>query len=259
MSMSLNPRILDWRGRRVWLIGASTGIGAAFARLLLEHGARVALSARTEAALLGVAGGHAQALVLPADATREDELRAVAARIDAAWGGIDLVVYLAGTYAPLRAWDIDLGQIKRTFDINVIGCYGALAAVLPGMLARGNGAVAIVSSVAGYRGLPNALAYGPAKAALINLAEALYLDLAPKGIAVHLIDPGFVDTPLTAQNEFSMPGLISAAAAARAMLRGLERGEFETHFPKRFTLWMRLLRLLPYRLYFPVVRRFTGL
>jgi NAD(P)-dependent dehydrogenase (short-subunit alcohol dehydrogenase family) len=119
--------------------------------------------------------------------------------------------------------------------------------------------VAIVSSVAGYRGLPNALAYGPTKAALINLAEALYLDLAPKGIGVHLVDPGFVDTPLTEQNKFSMPALISADAAARELLRGLARGEFETHFPKRFTRWLKLLRLLPYPLYFAAVRRYTGL
>ena len=257
--MPLNARTDDWKDRRVWLIGASTGIGAAAADLLLRRGARVALSARNESGLQGVAGEHAGAMVLPLDVSSETDLRAAAARIDAAWGGVDLVVYLAGTYAPLRAWDIELAQIRRTFDINVIGCYAALAAVLPGMLARGSGALAIVSSVAGYRGLPNALAYGPSKAALINLAEALYLDLAPRGIGVHLIDPGFVDTPLTAKNEFSMPGLISAAAAAHAMLRGLERGEFETHFPKRFTLWMRLLRLLPYQLYFAAVRRFTGL
>jgi len=102
------------------------------------------------------------------------------AHIEAAWGGIDLMVYLAGTYAPMRAPGIDLARVRQTFDINVIGCYAALAAVMPGMLAQGAGAVAIVSSVAGYRGLPNALSYGPTKAALINLAEALYLDLRPR-------------------------------------------------------------------------------
>ena len=256
--MSLNPRIGDWNGRRVWLIGASTGIGAATARVLLASGAKVALSARKDAALREVAGGHADALVLPADATRDADLRAAAAHIEAAWGGIDLMVYLAGTYAPMRAPGIDLARVRQTFDINVIGCYAALAAVMPGMLAQGAGAVAIVSSVAGYRGLPNALSYGPTKAALINLAEALYLDLAPKGIGVHLIDPGFVDTPLTAQNKFSMPALMSADAAAHELLRGVERGEFEIHFPKRFTRVMKLLSLLPHGWYFPLVRRVTG-
>jgi NAD(P)-dependent dehydrogenase (short-subunit alcohol dehydrogenase family) len=257
--MSLNPRITDWKGRRVWLVGASTGIGAATARLLLASGARVALSARTEAALLGVADGHPDALVLPLDASCEGDLRAVAGRIEAAWGGIDLMVYLAGTYAPMRALSIDLARVGQTFEINVIGCYATLAAVLPGMLARGSGAVTIVSSVAGYSGLPNALCYGPSKAALINLAESLYLDLSPKGIGVHLVDPGFVDTPLTAQNRFKMPALMSAEAAAREMLRGLEHGKFEIHFPRRFTYWLKLLRVLPYRLYFAAVRRFTGL
>jgi len=257
--MSLNPRIADWKGRRVWLIGASTGIGAATARALLARGARVALSARTEAALRDVAGDHPDALVLPADVTRADDLSAAAARIEAAWGGIDLVVYLAGTYAPARAWNFDLAQVRQTFDINVIGCYAALAAALPGMLARGAGAVAIVSSVAGYRGLPNAAVYGPTKAALINLAESLYLDLAPKGIGVHLVDPGFVETPLTAQNKFRMPALIGAQEAARELLGGLERGEFEIDFPKRFTRVLKALRHLPDLLYFAAVRRVTGL
>jgi short-subunit dehydrogenase len=256
--MPLNPRIAGLNGRRVWLIGASTGIGAATARQLLARGAKVALTARKETALREVAGGHADALVLPADATRDDGLRAAAARIEAAWGGVDLMVYLAGTYAPMRAPGIDLARIRQTFDINVIGFYAALAAVLPGMLAQGAGAVAIVSSVAGYRGLPNALSYGPTKAALINLAEALYLDLAPRGIGVHLVDPGFVDTPLTAQNKFSMPALMSADAAAHELLRGMERGEFEIHFPKRFTRLMKLLSLLPYGWFFPLVRRITG-
>lgn len=257
--MTLNPRTADWKGRRVWLIGASTGIGAATARLLLAGGAKVALSARTEAGLRDVAGGHADALVLPADVTSENDLRAAAARVEAAWGGIDLMIYLAGTYAPVRAWSIGVSAVRQTFEVNVIGCYAALAAALPGMLARGAGAVAIVSSVAGYRGLPNSIDYGPTKAALINLAEALYLDLAPKGIAVHVVNPGFVETPLTAQNKFRMPALIGAEEAAREMLRGLERGEFETHFPRRFTWWMKLLRRLPDRLYFAAVRRFTGL
>ena len=113
--------------------------------------------------------------------------------------------------------------------------------------------------MAGFRGLPQGLAYGPTKAALIHLAEALYLDLHPEGIAVSIVNPGFVATPLTAQNDFSMPALISPEQAASAIVQGWERGDFDIHFPKRFTRVMKLLRLLPYRLYFPAVRRFTGL
>ena len=116
----------------------------------------------------------------------------------------------------------------------------------------------LVSSVAGYRGLPKSLAYGPTKAALINLAEALYLDLSPQGLGVSVVTPGFVETPLTAQNKFKMPALITPEQAARAMLAGWARGDFELHFPKRFTRWLKFMRLLPYRLYFPLVRKVTG-
>jgi short-subunit dehydrogenase len=119
------------------------------------------------------------------------------------------------------------------------------------------GGVAIVSSVAGYRGLPRALIYGPTKAALINLAESLYLDLSPHGIGVYLINPGFVDTPLTQKNDFKMPALMPVDEAARLTLEGIEDGEFEIHFPKRFTRVLRLLRNLPYPAYFAAVRRFT--
>jgi NAD(P)-dependent dehydrogenase (short-subunit alcohol dehydrogenase family) len=255
----LNPRITDWRGRRCWLIGASTGIGAATAELLLARGAKVAVSARGRAALERLAAGRADALALPADVTRPESLAAARAAIGEAWGGIDLVVLLAGSYAPVRAWDLTVAKARDHVEVNLMGVYNALAAVLPGFLARGAGAVAIVSSVAGYRGLPKALVYGPTKAALINLAETLYLDLAPRGIAVHVINPGFVATPMTAQNDFTMPALLTADAAAAAVVRGLERGRFEIHFPRRFTLWLKLLRVLPYRWYFAAVRRSTGL
>jgi NAD(P)-dependent dehydrogenase (short-subunit alcohol dehydrogenase family) len=257
--MALNPAITDWQGRRVWIVGASTGIGAALARRLLALGARVALSARKEAPLRELAEGHAGALVLPADVTQAATLVSAEAAVRAAWGGIDLVVVMAGTYSAMRAWELDTAAVASTFDTNVSGIYNVLAAVQPDMLARGAGGICIVSSVAGYRGLPNALAYGPSKAAAINLAEALFLDLRPRGIAVYLVNPGFVETPLTAGNEFKMPALISADEAAAHMLRGFARGDFEMHFPKRFTGWLKLMRLLPYRLYFAAVRRITGL
>ena len=135
--------------------------------------------------------------------------------------------------------------------------------VLPAMVASAKmgrpGHVSLVSSVAGFRGLPKSLAYGPTKAALINLAEALYLDLHALGMGVSVVNPGFVATPLTARNDFTMPALITPEAAAAAIVRGWEDGEFDIHFPKRFTRWMKWLRLLPYRWYFPAVRRFTGL
>ena len=282
--MPLNTPIREWRGRRVWIIGASTGIGAALARRWASAGARLALSARSQDKLAALcasfaAGGRAktgdnavvggdavasdsaEAMVLPLDVRDADALQAAHAAIIERWGGIDLVVLNAGTYAPMRADAFDLASMNEHFAVNYQGVVNALAAVLPGLLARAEEqpALAIVSSVAGYRGLPEALAYGPSKAALINLAETLYLDLSPRGIGVFLIDPGFVDTPLTSQNKFKMPALISADEAARQIELGLALGEFEIHFPKRFTRVMRTLRLLPYGIYFRLVRRMTGL
>ncbi len=127
------------------------------------------------------------------------------------------------------------------------------------LIARGAGHVSLISSVAGFRGLPKSLAYGPTKAALTNLAENLYLDMEPLGVGVSVIHPGFVQTPLTAQNKFTMPALITPEQAAQATIAGWAKGEFEIHYPKRFTHVMKLLRLLPYRAYFPAVRRATGL
>jgi NAD(P)-dependent dehydrogenase (short-subunit alcohol dehydrogenase family) len=257
--MPLNPRIVDWKGRRVWLVGASTGIGAALARALLGRGAKVAVSARSAGRLRALVAGRGEALVLPLDVTKPEDLAGAHARLVAAWGGLDLAVYLAGTYQPTRAWELTVERARTHVEANLMGAFNLLPAVLPDMLARGAGGVALVSSVAGYRGLPNSVCYGPTKAALINLAESLYVDLAPKGIGIYLINPGFVETPMTAQNAFKMPALIGPEEAAAAILKGLARGEFEIHFPKRFTGWLKALRQLPYAAYFPAVRRFTGL
>jgi short-subunit dehydrogenase len=257
--MPLNPRIADWKDRRVWLVGASTGIGAALARELLARGAKVAVSARSAGRLRSLVAGRGEALVLPLDVTSPEDFSGAHARILKAWGGVDLAVYLAGTYQPTRAWELTVERARTHVEANLMGAFHLLPAVLPDMLARGAGGIALVASVAGYRGLPNSLCYGPTKAALINLAEALYVDLAPKGIAVYLINPGFVETPMTAQNAFRMPALITPEDAAAAIMRGLGRGEFEIHFPKRFTGWLKALRQLPYSAYFPAVRRFTGL
>ena len=154
---------------------------------------------------------------------------------------------------------MDAGQARSLVETNLIGALNASAVLVPAFCRSSHGAIAIVSSVAGYGGLPSSLVYGATKAALINFAETLYLDLAPRGIGVYLVNPGFVKTPLTDRNEFKMPALISAKEAAKEMIEGFENGKFEIHFPKRFTLWLKLLRLLPYRIYFPLVHKFTGL
>jgi NAD(P)-dependent dehydrogenase (short-subunit alcohol dehydrogenase family) len=256
--MSLNPPIRDWRGRRVWLVGASTGIGRALAERLHGLGATVIVSARKAAELNAFMAEHPGSLALPLDVT--DATAVQAAAVSALQGGpLDLVCYCAGHYRAMRATDMDLDDLLRHQRINTEGALHLLHAVTPALLARGQGHLSLVSSVAGFRGLPQSLAYGPTKAALIHLAEALYLDLHPHGLGVSVINPGFVETPLTAQNTFTMPALITPAQAADAIVAGWARGEFDIHFPKRFTRVMKLLRLLPYRLYFTLVRRATGL
>jgi short-subunit dehydrogenase len=255
----LNPPLPAWADARVWIIGASTGIGAATARALLAAGARVALSARSVDKLQAVAAGDARAVIEPLDFTSTAAVTAAWSRIRAQWGGVDLVLIVAGTHQEMRAWELNEKEARALFETNLHGVVNTTAAVLPSLLAQGSGALGIVSSVAGYRGLPKALIYGASKAALINFAETLYLDLQPKGLGVYLIMPGFVKTPLTDKNDFTMPHLISAEEAAREILHGLRAGDFEIDFPRAFTRKLKFLRLLPYRLYFALIRKATGL
>jgi short-subunit dehydrogenase len=253
--MSLNPRITDWHGKTVWLIGASSGIGRATAHALHGQGARVVVSARHAAALDAFVAEHPGAQALPVDASDASALAAAAHSL----AQLDAVVYCAGYYRPQRATAFDLAEMQQHLLVNYVGALNLLDAVLPRLLRQGSGHISLVASVAGYSGLPQSLAYGPTKAALINLAEILYLDLHDRGLGVSLVCPGFVQTPLTAQNDFQMPALITPEQAAFAILQGWRRGKFEIHFPKRFTLWMKTLRLLPYSMYFPSIRRMTGL
>jgi short-subunit dehydrogenase len=259
----LNPPLPAWKDARVWVIGASYGIGAAVSRALLARGARVALSARSADKLRDVAGDpsgtQGAALIEPLDFTDASAVARAFERIRAAFKRVDLVLIVAGTHKELRAWELTDAESRALLEVNLHGPIGAVAAIVPGLLAQGSGAIGLVSSLAGYRGLPKALVYGASKAALINFAETLWLDLRPRNIGVYLINPGFVKTPLTDRNRFRMPHLISAEEAAAEILRGMERRKFEIHFPKAFSRQMRLLRHLPYRLYFAAVRRATGL
>jgi NAD(P)-dependent dehydrogenase (short-subunit alcohol dehydrogenase family) len=250
----MNPSITDWQGRTLWLVGASSGIGAAMAYELTKRGAKLALSARRADKLLAL--GIPDALIVPCDATDTASLASAREEILQAWGKIDLVVYLAGDYVPMRADSFDLAVAEKVINVNFNGGM-RLASTVLGDLAPGGG-IAFVASVAGYRGLPKALAYGPGKAALIHFAECLHLDLAPKGVGVWVMNPGFVDTPLTEKNDFEMPALMTPENAALAAIDGFKSGAFEIHFPKRFTRIMKLFSILPYRWYFPLVRRFTG-
>ena len=251
--------IPNFSGKRVWLIGASSGIGEACAQALIKAGAKVALSSRRVERLNSLAAlGHpGQTFVLPLDVTNDAQFNNSYQSILSMWGGIDLLLFVSGVYVPLRADNFAIDTAEQTIDANLLGPMRAVALVLPEMLKAHTGHIAIVGSVAGYSGLPKALAYGPSKAAIINFCETLYYDLLPQGISVHMISPGFVATEATAQNDFEMPALISAQEAAAEILSGIEKGEFDIHFPKRFSRFLKFLRMLPYPIYFWIVRRFV--
>jgi NAD(P)-dependent dehydrogenase (short-subunit alcohol dehydrogenase family) len=253
---ALNPPLTDWRGKTVWLLGASSGIGEATAHALHGLGAHVVVSARQGELLDRFVAQHAGSQALTLDVTDTQAVQQAAQSL-LARGPLNCVVYCAGHYRAMRADAMDLTDMKRHMDINYLGALNVLDAVLPAMLAARQGHISLIGSVAGYTGLPNSLAYGPTKAALINLAETLYQDLHPKGIGVSLISPGFVQTPLTANNHFEMPALLTPAQAAQAMVTGWAKGQFEIHFPKRFTFWLKTLRLLPYRAQLYLVSKVT--
>ncbi|MFM8692931.1 MAG: SDR family NAD(P)-dependent oxidoreductase [Limnohabitans sp.] len=254
----LNVPLRDWVGRRVWLVGASTGIGLACAQALHAAGAQVIISARKPQTVQDWAAREEGVRWLALDVTDAQAVRSAAQSV-LAEGALDLVIYCAGHYRAQRAAQWSLAEMLRHEQVNYTGALHVLDAVLPALISQGQGHISLVSSVAGWRGLPNGLAYGPTKAALTHLGESLYMDLQDHGVDVSVIHPGFVATPLTAQNQFSMPALMRPEAAAAAMLRGWARGQFDIHFPKRFTGVLKLLRLLPYAVYFPLVRRMTGL
>jgi len=251
--------IPDFTDQRVWVIGASSGIGEACAQELLKRGAKLVLSSRRIDRLEDIArsADATQSLVIPVDVMDQSSITRAYQTIHAQWGGIDLLLFVSGIYIPLRADDFNMQDAQKTVDSNILGPMRAVATVLPDMLRAGHGHLAIVGSVAGYSGLPKALAYGPTKAAMINFCETLFYDLQPKGIGVHMISPGFVATEATANNDFDMPALISAQEAANEILQGIERGEFDIHFPKRFSGFLKFLRILPYPLYFWIIRKFV--
>lgn len=246
-----------WRmWSNVWITGASTGIGYELARLICTSAGHVAISARSHDKLDALADYSANITSYPADVTDADAIRDCVADIEAAAGPIDLAILNAGVWQYTKANAFDLAAVRNGIEVNYMGVVHALDALLPKMLTRGKGHIALMASVAGYRGLPGSSAYGPSKAAVINLAETLKSELAPRGITVSVVNPGFVDTPMTSVNKFPMPDIISAEEAARELLAGIEKGQYEIAFPRRFIWKMKLLRLLPNWLYFRAIRRF---
>lgn len=243
--------------RTVWITGGSAGIGEAVVRRLAKGGDRVIASARGEDKLNALANSQPNVFAAPLDITDHDAVQATAKQICDEHGPIDLAIFNAGTHQPVDAKDFKAASLRRLLDINLIGTANCLEAVMPAMIERGRGHIAVVASVAGYRGLPTAAYYGASKGGTINMIEALRFDLQRAGVKLQLINPGFVETPLTDKNDFEMPFLITAEQAADHIVKGLESGSFEVAFPRRFAFIMKLLRVLPYRLYFPLVGRGT--
>ncbi len=258
-------RAQDWQGLRVWIIGASTGIGAALAQQLARLGASLVLTARGHDALEVIADhchhyhDDSRILVLPADICDNAAMQSATEEISARWGGIDLVIFNAGTYTATRIDTLTATAIENELRVNLIAPMVATASVLPLLLQSPNNhrpkGVAFVASVAGYRGLPRALTYGPGKAGLNSFAESLWIDLNGLGLNTWVINPGFVRTRLTAQNSFDMPALIEPDDAAAAIIKGFSSGRFEIDFPKRFSLFMKTLQMLPISWYLRLTRR----
>ena len=242
----------------VWITGASAGIGRALALEMVSRGWRVYATARGAEALDDLAReGQGQITAIPGDVTSAEDMRAAVARITAD-GPLALAVLNAGVYLPMRAQTFSAAEAARTFDVNLTGVANGVEPVLEHLIARGTGHVALVASVAGYRGLPNAAAYSASKAGLIAMAEALAMDLVDLGVRISVVNPGFVETEATSVNEFEMPMLLQADDAARRIAEGLAKPGFEIRFPWVFALFLRAVGLLPNRAYIWLVRKALG-
>jgi NADP-dependent 3-hydroxy acid dehydrogenase YdfG len=242
-------------GARVWLTGASAGIGEAMVGPLIDAGARVALTARREDALARIAGRHpaGATLVVPADVTDRTAVHRAAARISEAWGGIDLAIFNAGGEVLGAPGAAGAAAFVDNIRLNYFSVVYGVEAVVPSMLARGSGHIAAMGSVAAYGAVPTAAGYGAAKAALNYAMDALRFDLEPRGVAVTIINPGFVRTSLSDRLSFYKPFLMTPDRAARIIVDGLARRRREIHFPRAFSWVLKGLRLLPRPIYLRMV------
>lgn len=248
---------LPWK--RIWITGAGRGIGRALATLLCEQGAVIYASSRTPRELQALADDceslPGQIIPVTLDITDADQVTELCQRWSEAGAFPDLVVLNAGTHDPFPAQQFSAGRVRKLFEVNFHGTVNCIDPVLRHFCDDNRGHLAVMASVAGYRGLPTAAAYGAGKAALINLCEALKLDLTGTAVKVQVINPGFVRTPLTDKNAFRMPALLEPEEAARRIVKGLLSDRFEITFPKRFVYALKLLRMLPYCCYFRLISR----
>lgn len=241
-----------------WVTGASSGIGKAVAERLAANGYAVAISARSADKLEAIATGHSHMIAAPLDITDNQAIERVIADVEERLGPIELALFCAATWSVMDVEELDVEKIQTGMDVNFNGTVATLVPVAKRMMARRRGRLAIVSSVAGYRGLPRSAAYGPTKAALINLAECLQPDLARHNVDVTIINPGFVDTPMTAKNDFPMPFLMQVDAAASSIVAGLNRGKYEIAFPWQLVSILKFFQLLPHTWFLWFMRRYVA-
>lgn len=251
---------MKFENKNIWIVGCSSGIGAALAKELAAQGANLALSARSKDKLNSLNkeldGKHQ---VLPFDVADFAALKSTTKKLKSTWKQIDSVIFLAATYSPGDVFELEYEKVKTVLEVNLLAAFSISELVLPWMLEQKNGQLVFCASVAGYRGLPTGQPYGATKAALINLAESIYCEMQKQcpQIDIKVINPGFVRTPLTDKNDFKMPMIIEPEQAAKAIVKGLLSSKFEIRFPWLFTSIMKLLEITPYRLYFWLVKKVT--
>ena len=244
--------------KTIWITGASTGIGKALSIKFANKGWNVAISARRENLLKEISNSSENIHDFPLDVTDKSKCYEVFKEIQNKFQNIDMCFFSTGTWNPKKEKDIDVEQIEDVFRVNFFGTLNSIKAVEEYFKNKKNGTIAIVSSIAGYRGLPNSTGYGPSKSALNNLAESLYFDFKRSDVRICLVSPGFIKTPMTDKNDFKMPFLKTADYAAEKIYDGLvNKNIFEIHFPKSLTLILKLLSFLPSKLYFGLVGKMT--
>ena len=235
--------------KKIWITGASSGIGKALAEKFAAEGWMVAVSARRKE-ILDEMSKHENIFSYPLDVTNQDQIKTSFGKIIEDFNGLDLCVFSSGTYDPKLEQEINIVQNKFVMETNFFGVLYCVNAVEKYFKDKKYGHISIVSSVAAYRGLPNSSGYGPSKAALTNLTESLYFDFKKHNVRISLISPGFIKTPLTDKNDFPMPFIKSPEFAAEKMFKGLTKGKaFEIHFPKALKILLKIFRVLPYKLY----------
>ncbi|NNF79218.1 MAG: SDR family NAD(P)-dependent oxidoreductase [Rhizobiales bacterium] len=241
--------------KHAWITGASSGIGAELSVRLATSGTTVSASARSAENLQALSQSQDGIHSLPLDVCDQEAVAAAVEHAEHAHGPIDLAILNAGIWLPSEPHTFDGEAATRSMEVNYLGVTHALAALLPEMKRRKIGHIAIVASVAGYRGLPKGAYYAPTKAALINLAETLHPELAKEGIKLQVINPGFIRTPMTQINKFPMPFLMEVPEAVTLILKGLHANRFEIAFPWQLVSFLKVSRVLPHWLYFWMVRR----